>query len=159
MEVPKVKAGGIIRNERLAKVGVMGAPDRPGLASAVLRALGDRGISAGFIVQVIDLADHSHVILCVAEDDLDAALAALEPVKSEVGAQAIISQRNVALVSVFGPDFRERPSIAAKVFEALASVGINIMAISTSISTVSCLINGDLVDEAIIALGERFELP
>jgi len=60
---------------------------------------------------------------------------------------------------VFGPDFRERPSIAAEVFEAMASVGINIMAISTSISTVSCLINGDLVDEAIIALGERFELP
>jgi len=157
--VPKVKVGGIIRNEHLAKIGVMSAPDRPGLASAVLRALGDEGINAEFIVQVVDLEDRSHVILCVAEDGLDAALAALEPVKVGVKAKAIVSQPNVTLVSVFGPDFRERPAIAAKVFGAMASAGVNIMAISTSISTVSCLIDGDLADDAIVALREHFQLP
>ena len=147
VEVPKVKAGGIIRNDGLAKIGIMSAPDRP------------EGINTEFVVQCIDLSDHSHVILCVAEDDLDAALAALKPVKTKVKAEAIISQRKMTLLSVFGPDFRERPSIAAKVFEALASVGINIMAISTSISTVSCLVDGDMVDNAIVALREQFEVP
>ena len=159
VEVPKVKAGGIIRNDGLAKIGIMSAPDRPGLAAAVLRTLGEEGINTEFVVQCIDLSDHSHVILCVAEDDLDAALAALKPVKTKVKAEAIISQRKMTLLSVFGPDFRERPSIAAKVFEALASVGINIMAISTSISTVSCLVDGDMVDNAIVALREQFEVP
>lgn len=157
--VAKVKAGGIIRNERLAKIGIMSAPDRCGLACDVLRALGDQDINIEFIVQCIDLEENSHIVFCVREDDLDATLAALAPMKATVRAEDIIHQRNVALVSVFGPDFRERPAIGAKVFEAMASAGINIMAISTSISTVSCLIDGDRVDDAVVALREHFELP
>ena len=155
----KIKAGGIIRNERLAKIGVMSAPDRCGLACDVLRALGTKGINVEFIVQCIDLASNSHIVVCVREDDLDDSLAALGPVKSTVRAQDVVSQRNVALVSVFGPDFRERPAIGAAVFESMASAGINILAISTSISTVSCLIDGDRVDDAVVALREHFDLP
>jgi aspartate kinase len=155
----KVKAGGIIRNERLAKIGVMSAPDRCGLACDVLRAIGNRGINVEFIVQCTDLADNSHIVLCVAEDDLDSALSALEPLSGAVAAEDIIHQPNVALVSVFGPDFRERPAIAAAVFESMASTGVNILAISTSISTVSCLIDGDRVDDAVVALREHFDLP
>ncbi len=159
MIVPKVKAGGIIRNERLARIGVLSAPDRPGLASAVLHALAGKSINVQFIVQLVDPTDHSHVILCVAEDVAETALQALQTVRDQIGAQTITSQANVAIVSVFGPDFRERPAIAAAVFEALASVGINIMAISTSISTVSCLIDGSRVEDALIALREHFDLP
>jgi len=157
--VAKVKAGGIIRNERLAKIGIMSAPDRCGLACDVLRALGDKDINVEFIVQCIDLQDNSHIVFCVREDDFDATLAALAPMKATVRAEDIIHQCNIALVSVFGPDFRERPAIGAKVFEAMASAGINIMAISTSISTVSCLIDGDRVDDAVVALRKHFELP
>ncbi len=155
----KVKAGGIIRNERLAKIGVMSAPDRCGLACDVLRTIGSQGINVEFIVQCTDLADNSHIVLCVAEDDLDAAFSSLESLHSVVGAEEITSEPNVALVSVFGPDFRERPAIAAAVFESMASAGINIMAISTSISTVSCLIDGGRVDDAVVALREHFDLP
>ncbi|MBC7263002.1 MAG: ACT domain-containing protein [Chloroflexi bacterium] len=159
MPKPKIKAGGIIRNEHLAKIGVFSAPDRCGLACDVLRALGDREINVEFIVQCTDLANNSHIVLCVREDVLDAALAALKPVQATVRAQDIVSQRNMAVISIFGPDFRERPAIAAAVFEAMASVGINIIAISTSISTVSCLIDGDKVDDAVVALRDHFELP
>jgi aspartate kinase len=155
----KIKAGGIIRNEHLAKIGVMAAPDRCGLACDVLHALGENEINAEFIVQCTDLSNYSHIVFCVREDQLEDALAALQPVKDQVEAEEIVHQRNVALVSVFGPDFRERPAIGAAVFESMASAGINIMAISTSISTVSCLIDGDRVDDAVVALREHFELP
>ncbi|MBM4428820.1 MAG: ACT domain-containing protein [Chloroflexi bacterium] len=156
---PKVKAGGIIRNEHLAKLGVMSAPDRCGLACDVLHVLADRGINVEFIVQCIDLENNSHIVLCVREESLDTALSVLQPLQDQVRAEEIVYQRNVALISVFGPDFRERPAIAASVFEAMAAVGINIMAISTSISTVSCLIEGARVDDAMVALRERFDLP
>jgi len=156
---PKVKAGGIIRNEHLAKLGVMSAPDRCGLACDVLHALADRGINVEFIVQCIDLVNNSHIVLCVREENIEAALAVLQPLQDKVKAEEIVYQRNVCLISVFGPDFRERPAIAAAVFESMAAVGINIMAISTSISTVSCLIDGARVDDAMVALRERFDLP
>jgi len=157
--VEKIKAGGIIRNEHLARIGVMAAPDRCGLACDVLRVLGESGINAEFIVQCTDLSENSHIVFCVREDQLEDALTALQPVKDQVDAEEIVHQKNVALVSVFGPDFRERPAIGAAVFEAMASAGINIMAISTSISTVSCLIDGDRVDDAVVVLREHFELP
>ena len=96
---------------------------------------------------------------CVREDQLEETLAALQPIKDAVKAEEIVHRKNVALVSVFGPDFRERPAIGAAVFESMASADINIMAISTSISPVSCLIDGDRVDDAVVALREHFELP
>jgi aspartate kinase len=156
---PKLKAGGIIRNERLVKIGVMSAPDRCGLASEVLHALANKDINTQFIVQCTDLANRSHIVLCVNEAEAEVALTALEPVRNTVQPEQIVHQDNVALVSVFGPDFRERPAVAASVFAAMAAAGINIMAISTSISTVSCLIDGNRVEDAVMALRQQFDLP
>lgn len=155
----KIKASGIIQNINLAKIGVMSVPDRPGIASAVLGALGERNINVQFIVQAIDLNNKTHMILCVAEDDLEAAILAIEEVKSKVQAEEVICQSNVAIVSVFGPHFRDHPGIAGVAFSALASVGINILTISTSISTISCVIDGDRVAEAVEALRETFDVP
>ena len=155
----KVKIGGIMSNGGLAKVGVMSVPDRPGVAAAILNRLGEQGVNVQFIVQCIDLENRDHVVLCVGRDDLQPALEALEAVKEEIGAQKIIHNPEVGIVSVFGPDFRERPGIAAEVFQALASEGINILAISTSISTVSCVIAEELLDQAAEVLGETFILP
>ena len=155
----KVKIGGIMCNSGLAKVGVMSVPDRPGVAAAILSSLGQRGISVQFIVQCIDLENRDHVVLCVHRSDLQATQEALEIIKEDVGAQRVIRVPEVGIVSVFGPDFRERPGIAGQVFHALASEGINILAISTSISTVSCVIAEELLDEAAHALGQAFAVP
>jgi aspartate kinase len=155
----KVKIGGIMSNGGMAKVGVMSVPDRPGVAAAILNKLGEQGVNVQFIVQCIDLEHRDHVVLCVGRSDLQLTLGLLEAMKEEVGAQAIIHAPEVGIVSVFGPDFRERPGIAARVFEALASEGINILAISTSISTVSCVIAEGLLDQATEVLGETFALP
>jgi len=65
----------------------------------------------------------------------------------------------VAIVSIFGPDFRERPGIAGRMFDALAGRQVNILAISTSISTVSCVVASAQLDLALRALRETFDLP
>ncbi len=155
----KVKIGGVIRNSNLAKVGVMGIPDRPGVAGAILSALGREGINVEFIVQCIDLNNHDHVVFCIAQDDLEAALSILEEIRPQLGAKEVIHKPEVGIVSIFGPDFRERPGIAGTMFSALASVGINILAISTSISTVSCVIDANLLSEAVRAIRETFDMP
>jgi aspartate kinase len=71
----------------------------------------------------------------------------------------VIANPEVAIVSIFGPDFRERPGIAGTMFDALAGQGINILAISTSISTVSCVIGSDDLEMALISLRQTFDLP
>ncbi|NLE76086.1 MAG: ACT domain-containing protein [Chloroflexi bacterium] len=155
----KIRIGGIIKNDHLAKIGVMSIPDQPGIAGVVLRALGQQHINVQFIVQCIDLNNEDHIIFCVDRDDLDAALAIVERLLSEVQAERVIHNRHVALISIFGPDFRERPNIAGTFFSALAAKGINILAISTSISTLSCIIDAHCLDDAVAAVTEAFELP
>ena len=155
----KVKIGGVIRNSSLAKVGVMGIPDRPGVAGAILSALGREGINVEFIVQCIDLNDQDHVVFCVARDDLEAALDILMGIRPQLGAKEVIHKPEVGIVSIFGPDFRERPGIAGTMFNALASAGINILAISTSISTVSCVINANRISDAVNVIEQTFDMP
>ena len=159
MRGQRIKIGGIIQNRNLAKIGVMSIPDRPGVAGTLLSALGEMGINVPFIVHTIDLNNLDNIVICVAPEDLAAALEVLHTIKETVGAKEIVHDQEVGIISIFGPHFGERPGIAGMMFSALASAGINILAISTSISTASCLIDVYDMDEAVEALQEAFELP
>ena len=159
MREQRIKIGGIIQYRNLAKIGVMSIPDRPGVAGAIFSALGAKGINIPFIVHTIDLHDLDNIVICVAREDLSAALEVLDTVKETVGAEEIVYDREVGIVSMFGPHFGERPGIAGVMFSAMASAGINILAISTSISSTSCLLDADDMDDAVQVLEQTFELP
>lgn len=159
MRGQKIKLGGIIQNRDLAKIGIMSIPDRPGVAGSILGALGDKGINCPFIVHTIDLNELDNIVICVSRGQLPIALKVLGTVKETVGAKEVVHEGEVGMVTIFGPHFGERPGVAGTMFSALASVGINIMAISTSISSLSCLIDVDDMDAAMQALEEAFELP
>lgn len=148
----KAKASGIIQNRNLAKIGVMSVPDRSGVASIVLGALCNKNINVQFIVTTTNLDSKSNIILCVSKNDLDVAMMAIEDVKSEINAEKIVYQPNVAMVSVFGPHFRDQAGIAVVAFSALASIDVNIISISTSISTISCIIDEEHINKATEAL-------
>ena len=155
----KIRIGGIMQNAHLSLLNVTAVPDRPGIAAAILGELGKRGINVQFIVQCIDQNRQDQVALCIDRDDWQAAQDAINRVAPELEAGKVISYPEVAIVSIFGPDFRERPGIAGIMFDALAAKGINIMAISTSISTVSCVIESDELEPALNSLRETFDLP
>jgi aspartate kinase len=125
----------------------------------VLSGLGERKVNVQFIVQCIDQSQRDQVALCVDRDDIDTALEIVNQIAPEIEAGKVISQPEAAIVSIFGPDFRERPGIAGAMFKALADNGINILAISTSISTVSCVIASDDLEKALNALRATFDLP
>jgi aspartate kinase len=155
----KIRIGGIMQNAHLSLLNVTAVPDRPGIAAAILSGLGERGINVQFIVQCIDQSERDQVALCVDRDDIDASLEIVSGIAPELEAGKVIPQPEAAIVSIFGPDFRERPGIAGTMFRSLATREINILAISTSISTVSCVIESDALERALIALRETFDLP
>lgn len=155
----KVKIGGIMYSDGLAMIGVLAMPARPGIAGKILSALGEHHINVQFIVQTADMNGYDHVVFCVTRADVPTALELLADVKGEVQAQDIVCDQEVGIVSIFGPDFRQRPGIAGQMFAALGRQNINIKAISTSTSTISCLIAADRLAEAVKALQETFELP
>ena len=129
------------------------------MAGAIFEALGEGDINCPFVVHTIDSQDLDTIVLCVASDDLADALSTLAGVTGEVGAEGVDHRTNVALVSVFGPHFGERPGVAGVMFSALASAGINIQAISTSISSMTCLLDEGDLDAAVRALEQAFDGP
>jgi aspartate kinase len=155
----KIRIGGILQNRNLAKIGIMSIPDRPGVAGTIFRALGAKGIKTPFVVHTIDLNNLDSIVICTPREDLAEALETLNTVKETVGAKEVVYKGEVGVISIFGPHFADRPGIAGVMFSALASAGINILAISTSISSLCCLIDLDNMDEAVRILQEAFELP
>ena len=143
----------------LATVSILSLPNRPDVAGTVLHALGRRNINIEFVVHNLDLEGNGNMTFCIDQKDLEAALGALEGVKPLIEAKGISYHPNVAVISVFGPHFRERPMISGLMFNALGTAGINVLAISTSISSCSCLIQADQAEDAVRALHETFEAP
>jgi aspartokinase len=155
----KVKVGGIMANSGLATVSILSLPIRPDVAGTVLHALGRQSINIEFVVHNLDLEGNGNMTFCIDQKDLEAALEVLEGVKPLIEAKGISYHPNVAVISVFGPHFRERPMISGLMFNALGTAGINVLAISTSISSCSCLIQADQAEDAMRALHETFEAP
>jgi len=155
----KIKVGGILEFRHLCLIGVMSAPDKPGLVARIFQTLGEEKLNAQFIVQSIDLNNESHIQFCVAMEEMNRVLESLTPVADQVGARKIIHVPSVAMLAVFGPDFRERPGIAGIAFDALARADINILAVSTSISTISSVIEDKDFDRALEALHRAFAFP
>jgi len=157
--IEKSKVGGIIQNDHLASISVLAVRDRPGIAAAVLDALGQKNLNVQFVVQVIDHENQAQMVLCVDRTDMPASLSAIDAIRGEVQPQAVTANPEVASLAIFGPDFRERPGIASKMFHAIAERNINILAISTSISTVNCIIDLANLKDALEAINEHFDLP
>jgi aspartate kinase len=155
----KIKVGGVIQNDQLASISVLAVKDRPGIAAAVLDAVGQRGLNVQFVVQVIDHENHDQMVLCVDRGDLPACLHAIEELRADIQPATVVAQAEVASIAIFGPDFRERPGIAGRMFRALAEKHINILAISTSISTVNCIIDLARLKEAYAAICDYFDVP
>ena len=155
----KIKIGGIIQSKELALVGMISTPDRPGLAGEIFAALGNEKINIQFIVQSVDRNGRGNIFFCIDCRDLDEANRVLEELQTRVGCERLSFHSPVGIISIFGPHFRERPGIAGTFFAALNSKDINIMAISTSISTCSCVIPSSDLLTAVKAIGEFFDVP
>ncbi|OGP73027.1 MAG: hypothetical protein A2V86_07060 [Deltaproteobacteria bacterium RBG_16_49_23] len=155
----KIKVGGIMAASGLATVSILSLPDRPDVPGMILHAMGGRNINIEFVVHNVDIDGNGNMTFCIDQKNLEAALEVLEAVKPLIEAKGISYHPNVATVSVFGPHFRERPMISGLMFNALGTAGINVMAISTSISSCSCVIEGDQIEDALRALHETFDAP
>jgi len=155
----KSQIGGILRNDHLARISVLSIPDRPGVAAALLNALADRNLNVQFIVQCIDQQTRDHIVICVDRGDMDACEMAIQDIVPTLESEHVLCDPNAAIIGIFGPDFRYRPGIAATLFQALAHAGINILAISTSISTVMCVVSANDLAVAEQAIRESFLMP
>ena len=156
MEAPTI--AGIAFNRDEAKLTVLGVPDTPGVAYKILGPVGESNIEVDVILQNIGEQGKTDFTFTVARGDLDRAQAILSATVTELGADELRVDAKIAKVSVVGVGMRSHAGVAAKMFKALADVGVNIQMISTSEIKISVIIEEKFLELAVRTLHSAFEL-
>jgi aspartate kinase len=155
----KSVVSGIAFSKDEAKITVTRVADRPGVAAALFGPLADINVNVDMIVQNVSLDGSStDITFTVPRADLARAVDRLQKAKAELKFADIQSDTNVAKISVIGVGMRSHAGVALKMFETLASKGINIQVISTSEIKVSVLVAAEYTELAVRALHTAYEL-
>ena len=153
----KKKIVGVSSSKNEGKITILGMPDKPGIAAKVFATLAKAKINTDIIVQSSSTnKELNNISFTVSKTDLPEAIAISEKIKTEIGATSILSDGNVAKVSVIGVGLKSHYETTADIFDTLAENNINIDMISCSEINVSCIISQDDVDKAVIALHDKF---
>jgi len=142
----------------VAKVSVMGVPDRPGIAAALFEALAKAGVSVDTIVQNAGIGRLADLTFTVTRGQLAKALEVIQPIVAQMGAKDIVSDARLGKVSIIGTGMSNTPGFAARMFRTLSEKGVNIQLITTSEIRITCIIDEAQVKEAVRALHKAFEV-
>jgi aspartate kinase len=155
----KSVVSGIAYSKDEAKITVTKVADRPGVAAAIFGPLAAANINVDMIVQNVSIDGSStDMTFTVPRADLARAVECLEKAKKDLKFAAVKSDTNVTKLSVIGVGMRSHAGVALKMFETLASKGINIQVISTSEIKVSVLVASEYTELAVRALHTAYEL-
>ena len=157
MEV-RNKVRGIAHDLDVAKIMVVGVPDKPGIAAGIFVPLAESGISVDTIVQNASIENITDLTFTVARSQLQRAMAVIEPIAASIGARECVSDDQLGKVTIIGTGMQNVPGYAARMFETLSQEGINIQLISTSEIRITCIIEESRVKDAVRALHHAFEM-
>jgi aspartate kinase len=142
----------------VAKITVVGVPDKPGIAAAIFVPLAKAGISVDTIVQNASINKITDLTFTVTRDQMQDALKVIKPVAKKIGAKDIASDAKLGKVSIIGTGMQNSPGFAAKMFATLSDKGVNIELISTSEIRITCIVDEAKVKDAVHALHQAFEV-
>ena len=149
---------GIAADRNEARITLTRIADAPGTVSAVMGPLAKAGIQVDMIVHAATPeAGASDLTFTVPRASLAQAVGAIEASGAK-GDGAILTDANVAKVSIVGVGIRSNPELAATMFATLAKSGINLLAVSASEIKVSVLVAEDQMELAVRLLHTAFGL-
>ena len=150
---------GVSLDKNQAKVTIVGVPDKPGVAARVFNALADAAINVDMIVQNVSSNSGSpatDISFTVDKPDLLKASRVIEGLKSEIGYRESVSDEKIGKLSIVGVGMRSHSGVAAKMFQTLATEGVNIDMISTSEIKISVVIDLAKGEAAMRAVHKAF---
>ncbi len=155
-KMEKMLISGVAKDTNVARISIVGVPDRPGLAFKIFSKLAAKDVNVDIILQSIGRDGTKDISFTVTKDKAKEAVETLNEYVEVVGAARVVHEDNVAKVSIVGAGMESHPGIAADMFEALYDAQINIQMISTSEIKISVLINACDADAAVSAIHDKF---
>jgi aspartate kinase len=149
---------GIAFSRDEAKITVMGVPDRPGIAYAILGPIAEANIDVDMIIQNASAEGITDFSFTVPRNDYGRAMEIARKVQEHINARAIVGDNRVCKVSMVGVGMRSHVGIASQMFRTLSEEGINIQMISTSEIKISVVVDEKYMELAVRVLHRAFGL-
>jgi aspartate kinase len=153
-----IVVSGIAYDKNVARISILGVPERAGQLAKVFSALAKEKIDVDIIVQSGIVEGQAEFSFSLSGSDVAAALRVIEGLRSAVGYRDVTSETGLVKVSIVGAGMVSTPGVAAKMFETISELGISISMVSTSEIKTSCVISGDRLNDVIQALHTAYGL-
>ena len=155
-KMEKMLISGVAKDTDVARISIIGVPDKPGLAFKIFSRLASKNINVDIILQSIGRNGTKDISFTVPKSSLESAISILDPYVETIGANSIVYDDRVVKVSIVGAGMESHPGVAAEMFEALYEANINIRMIATSEIKISVLIDAENGDQAVSAIHSKF---
>lgn len=157
MESVVIRGVSIERSQ--ARVTITGIPDEPGMSARILTCLAETETNIDMIVSNIAHDGKARHSFTMHSNDLGKVQAALKPLIAELSDCAgLETEAGIAKLSCVGIGMRSHSGVAAKMFEALGSAGINIGMITTSEIKIAVTVDESAIEDAARVVHEAFDL-
>ncbi len=157
VNMEKMLISGVAKDCDVARISIIGAPDRPGIAFKIFSLLARKDINVDIILQSVGREGEKDIAFTVASSKGDEAVRVLSEHKAILGESARITKDdNVAKISIVGAGMESHAGVASTMFEALYDAQINIQMISTSEIKISVLIDKKDADRAVNTIHSKF---
>ncbi len=155
-DMEKVTVSGVAYNKNEARITIRQVPDKPGVAADIFEPVFEAGIVVDMIVQNTSENDNTDLTFTVPKPDFYKTMKLVSDVASNIGAEKVLGDEDIAKVSIVGVGMRTHAGIAQKMFRVLSDENINIMMISTSEIKVSVVIEEKYTELAVRVLHKAF---
>ena len=154
-----MKIGGILENTDLTLYRVSTLDDEPGAAGAILKFYAQRNINLEYITESGSINGQAYMGICIKSHFVPEVDKFINENKERIKKYHINKIEDVSTISIYGPHFREKHSIAARFCSLLGAHGVNILGLSSSVSSICAVIKSDQLHAARQAVLKKFELP
>ena len=159
VEMEKETVSGITYDRNEAKITILAVPDRPGVAAEIFTGLSEKNINVDMIIQNVSVdGKNADLSFTVTKNDFPQAMEIVKDKAKQLKARDVIGDTSIAKLSIVGVGMRSHAGVAARMFQALSRVGINIQMISTSEIKISCVIDEKFIELGVRVLHDEFEL-
>lgn len=155
-KMEKMLVRGVTKDTNVTRVSIIGVPDVPGIAFKIFSKLAAKGVNVDIILQSVGRDGTKDISFTVSRENGAVVSELLSTSFEELAGKEIVTDNQVAKISVVGAGMETHPGTAAKMFEALYEIDVNIQMIATSEIKISVLIEEKDADRAVAAVHRAF---
>ncbi|MBE0565327.1 MAG: hypothetical protein IH621_05155 [Krumholzibacteria bacterium] len=159
MSDERIRCGGLMERREVCLVEVLGFGRGPGQSRGILAKFGRAGVSLTYLSAGHGAHGEKNMSFCVAAADQEHWRPLLEEIRADYAPDRVQAHEPAVILTLYGPHFLERHSLAAEVFASVCGAGIGTHAVCSSVNSISLVIAEKDRDRTVDCLKQKFDWP